>query len=330
MSIQVAVKRLDKLSPRDDAFVNEVNTIGCIHHINLVKLYGYCSSSTHKLLVYEFVANSSLDKLLFRRDAKSDSPILEWRTRFKIALQTARGLAYLHEDVRDQRIIHCDIKPENILLDSKMTAKVADFGLSRILNREQTRTMTKRIRGTTGYLAPEWTSENTPITAKIDVFSFGMVLLEVVSGRRNLRPYWIHDQEIHDSQMECRYFPQWAFPKVETEDFLEVVDGGLQGIVDAKQVKRALLVAFWCINENPNQRPTMSKVVQLLEGHIPIERPVARPRFLDDMELGSSIPTSRHNSSRRSDAVVCTLTDHHVSSTVSEGSPSEASVYFGR
>ena len=150
-------------------------------------------------------------------------PILEWRSRFWIAIETARGLAYLHEGVRDQRIIHCDIKPENILLDTQMSAKVADFGLSRIMRREQTRTMTMNLRGMCGYMAPEWTSPHTPITVKIDVYSYGMVLLEIVSGRRNLKTSCI----VLDAP--DFYYPQWAFEKLVDEletdaSILELVD----------------------------------------------------------------------------------------------------------
>lgn len=277
----VAVKRLDRMTPsRETEFVNEVNIVGTIHHINLVHLHGYCASGDQRLLVYEYMKNSSLDRLLFHSGEPGRGPLLEWRSRFQIAIGTARGLAYLHDGVRDKRIIHCDIKPENILLDSLLSAKVADFGLLRILHREQTRTMTMHIRGTTGYLAPEWTSNHVPISAKLDVYSFGMVLLEIISGRRNLKPTATINNTVLDDDW---YFPLWAFPKLEMGVFLEVVDPLLRGIVDGPEVQRALQVAFWCINEKPDVRPSMAKVVQLLEGTIPIELPIPRPAFLDEL-----------------------------------------------
>lgn len=198
--------------------------------------------------------------------------------------------------MRDQRIIHCDIKPENILLDTKMSAKVADFGLSRIMRREQTRTMTMNMRGTCGYMAPEWTSPHMPITVKIDVYSFGMVLLEIVSGRRNLKTSCIVDPDDSPEAMlkildaPDLYYPQWAFEKIKLEtdaSILEVADPLLTGIVDVKEARRALLVAFWCIHHKPEQRPTMSKVVQMLEGDIPIQQPVPRPGILDQLQPGS-------------------------------------------
>jgi serine/threonine protein kinase len=221
----------------------------------------------------------SLDKSLFRED--KSIPILEWRPRFNIAIQTARGLAYLHDDIRDQRIIHRDVKPENILLDSTYSAKVADFGLSRILNRKQSLTMTTHVQGTYGYLAPEWTSNFTPITSKTDVYSFGMVLFEIISGRRNAKPPAPSSNELHDS--DNWYFPLWAYSKLNESNFdiLEVLDPSLTGMADPTEVERVLKVAFWCINNNHQLRPSMSKVVQMLEGHVPIGLPIPQPTFND-------------------------------------------------
>ena len=296
--VVVAVKRLEKLSPEETEFVNEVDIIGRIHHANLVDLQGYCSEGAHRVLVYEFMDRGSLDNVLFRAQ-KAKLPILEWRSRFKIALETAKGLAYLHEDVRGQSIIHCDIKPENILLDSMLSSKVADFGLARIMNKEQTRTMTMHIRGTCGYLAPEWASDHMAITAKTDVYSYGMVLLEIISGRKNLK---IQDMDVDAADW---YFPLWAFSKVELGAFLEVVDPLLGGIVDGKEAERMLQVAFWCINDKPQLRPSMAKVVQLLEGHVPVDLPVARPLFLDERygpSQHSGSPTFTMSSSEKSES----------------------------
>ncbi|EFJ33401.1 hypothetical protein SELMODRAFT_27749, partial [Selaginella moellendorffii] len=165
----VAVKRLMRFD--DKQFRAEVSTIGTIQHINLVRLRGFCADGAlQRLLVYEFVERGSLDRSLFNRDAKN-SIVLSWSQRFGIALGTAKGLAYLHEECRD-RIIHCDIKPENILLDAEMKPKVADFGLAKLMGREFSRVVTS-MRGTRGYLAPEWLS-NMPITPKADVYSYGM------------------------------------------------------------------------------------------------------------------------------------------------------------
>jgi hypothetical protein len=278
----VAVKRLNKelSSHVEKEFTNEVEILGVIHHVHLVSLLGYCSEGGHRLLVYEYLENGSLDRVLFR---EKKLPVLEWKPRFAVALATARGLAYLHDDCK-QRIIHCDVKPENILLDGMYVARVADFGLSRIKNRDQTemRSKTNHIRGTLGYLAPEyWRPEGVTITNKVDVFSFGMLLLEIVSGRRNLRPSVSRIVEAP----ECLYFPSRAFAKVETDAFLELVDPALAGVVDPMEVKRALRVAFWCINDKPHVRPSMGEVVQMLQGLAPIVLPVPRPVFFDDVEM---------------------------------------------
>ena len=284
----VAVKRLNKelSSHVEKEFENEVEILGVIHHIHLVSLLGYCSEGEHRLLVYEYVENGSLDRILFR-EKKVELPILDWKPRFAIATAIARGLDYLHEDCK-QRIIHCDVKPENILLDSTYSAKVADFGLSRIKNRDQTtqmRSKTKNIRGTLGYLAPEyWRPEGVTITNKVDVFSYGMVLLEIVSGRRNLRQF--SPSKFLEYPPESMYFPSWAYAKMETPKFMELVDPALEGLVDSTEVRRALRVAYWCINDKPQMRPSMSEVVQMLQGYAPVPLPVPRPIFFNDVELG--------------------------------------------
>ncbi|KAF8043221.1 hypothetical protein BT93_A1537 [Corymbia citriodora subsp. variegata] len=182
-SSHIAVKKLESISQGEKQFRTEVSTIGTIQHVNLVRLSGFCSEDDKRLLVYDFMPNGSLDYHLFHR---KDSKTLDWKMRYQIALGTARGLAYLHEKCRDC-IIHCDIKPENILLDAKFCPKVADFGLAKLVGRDFSRVLTT-MRGTRGYLAPEWIS-GVAITAKADVYSYGMMLFEFVSGRRNSEPF---------------------------------------------------------------------------------------------------------------------------------------------
>ncbi|KAF5934879.1 hypothetical protein HYC85_026008 [Camellia sinensis] len=195
----VAVKKLDRVLPHGEKeFITEVNTIGSMHHMNLVRLCGYCSEGSQRLLVYEFMKNGSLDKWIFP-SYKCRGRLLDWSTRFQIAVGTAQGIAYFHEQCRN-RIIHCDIKPENILLDENFCPKVSDFGLAKLMGREHSHVVTM-IRGTRGYLAPEWVS-NRPITVKADVYSYGMLLLEIVGGRRNL-------DMTHDA--EDFFYPGWAF-----------------------------------------------------------------------------------------------------------------------
>ena len=156
------------------------------------------------------------------------------------------------------------------------------------MDKEKTRTITRHVRGTCGYLAPEWCSECLTITAKTDVYSFGMVLLEIVSGRRNSQAP--SNTSITSDVKDQWYYPLWAFPTLESGTFLDVVDPFLAGIVDASEVERVLQVAFLCINERPHVRPSMSKVVQLLEGHIVIDQPIPKPNFLNDLYPPCPLP----------------------------------------
>ncbi|XP_037450724.1 G-type lectin S-receptor-like serine/threonine-protein kinase LECRK1 [Triticum dicoccoides] len=177
----IAVKRLEKLvEDGEREFQREVRAIGRTSHRNLVRLLGFCHEGAHRLLVYEFMSNGSVSDLLFR-GAASTPP---WSDRLGIALDVARGLHYLHDEL-DSRVIHCDVKPQNILIDAAGTAKIADFGLAKLLQPDQTRTFTG-VRGTRGYLAPEWYRGTGPVTAKIDVYSYGVVLLEIMTCRRNM------------------------------------------------------------------------------------------------------------------------------------------------
>ncbi|PIN19029.1 Serine/threonine protein kinase [Handroanthus impetiginosus] len=261
----VAVKQLEGIEQGEKQFRMEVATISSTHHLNLVRLIGFCSEGRHRLLVYEFMKNSSLDNLLFTLEEQSRKH-LNWENRYNIALGTARGITYLHEECRDC-IVHCDIKPENILLDENYHAKVSDFGLAKLVNPKdhRYRTLTS-VRGTRGYLAPEWLA-NLPITSKSDIYSYGMVLLEIVSGRRNF--------EFEKGNLEA------------------IVDKRLySNEIDMEQVKRAIQVSFWCIQEQPSQRPMMGKVVQMLEGIMEIDRPPAPKAITEGSISGASVDAS--------------------------------------
>ncbi|XP_031286835.1 G-type lectin S-receptor-like serine/threonine-protein kinase At2g19130 [Pistacia vera] len=248
----IAVKRLESISQGEKQFRTEVTTMGNINHVNLVRLLGFCSEGTKRLLVYDYMPNGSLNSILFH---ETGSKILDWKTRFRIALGSARGLAYLHEKCRD-RIIHCDIKPENILLDAEFDPKVADFGLAKLIGREFSRVLTT-IRGTRGYLAPEWIS-GVAITDKADVYSYGMMLFELVSGRRN--------SEQFDSE-NSKFFPTWVASAItEGVNVLNLLDTRLEGNADIEELLRICRVACWCIQDDETQRPSMGEVVQKLEG----------------------------------------------------------------
>ncbi|KAB8080029.1 hypothetical protein EE612_000364 [Oryza sativa] len=291
-STGIAVKRLDGRSQGDKQFRAEVRSIGTIQHINLVNLIGFCSDGDSRFLVYEHMPNRSLDTHLFQSNGK----FLDWNTRYQIALGVARGLCYLHESCHD-RIIHCDIKPQNILLDASFLPKVADFGMAKFVGRDFSRALTT-MRGTIGYLAPEWIS-GTAITPKVDVYSYGMVLLELVSGRRNSAR----------SEEECTtttttststdtdgnysvYFPVQASRKLLDGDVMSLLDQKLCGEADLKEVERVCKIGCWCIQEDEVDRPTMGQVVQILEGVLDCDMPPL-PRLLQRIfERPSSVSTS--------------------------------------
>lgn len=249
---KIAVKQLEGIGQGKKEFRAEVSIIGGIHHHHLVRLKGFCAEGAHRLLVYEYMGNGSLDRWIFKK--KKTEFLLDWDTRYNIAVGTAKGLAYLHEDC-DVKIVHCDIKPENVLLDANFRAKVSDFGLAKLMTREQSHVFTT-LRGTRGYLAPEWIT-NYAISEKSDVYSFGMVLLEIIGGRKN-----------YDSSVisEKSHFPSYAFKMMEEGKIQEIFDQDMKVDEKDERVKIAIQVALWCIQDDMNLRPPMTKVVQMLEG----------------------------------------------------------------
>jgi hypothetical protein len=279
----VAAKKLEGVRQGEKQFRAEVSTIGTIQHVNLIRLLGFCSEGARRLLVYEHMPNGSLDRHLFG-SSSGHGVVLSWETRYQIALGIARGLHYLHEKCRDC-IIHCDIKPENILLDNKLVAKVADFGLAKLMGRDFSRVLTT-MRGTVGYLAPEWIT-GTAITTKADVYSYGMMLFEIVSGRRNAR-------RRQDSTVD--FFPLLAARMLAEGELDGVVDIRLGTQVDLAEVERVCKVACWCIQDDESARPSMAMVVQVLEGLVEVSvQPVPRSLKLltdqgNDVELFSEMP----------------------------------------
>ncbi|ESW26998.1 hypothetical protein PHAVU_003G164800 [Phaseolus vulgaris] len=247
----IAVKRLEKLVEEGESeFQAEMRAIGKTRHRNLVRLLGFCAEGSKRLLVYEYMSNGSLGNLIFVGKSQRRP---EWDERVRIAVEIARGIMYLHEEC-EAPIIHCDIKPENILVDEFWTAKISDFGLAKLLMPDQTRTMT-RARGTRGYVAPEW-NKNVPISVKTDVYSYGIMLLEILCCRRNF--------EVHVSEPEAVMLSTWAYNcfvagKLNKLFPWEVVD-------DKTAVENMLKVALWCIQDEPFLRPTMKSVVLMLEG----------------------------------------------------------------
>ncbi|XP_059072411.1 rust resistance kinase Lr10-like [Cryptomeria japonica] len=256
----VAVKMLDQSRHSENQFMNEVATIGRIHHVHLVRLMGYCYEGNRNALVYEYMANGSLDKFIFAGREKEQ--ILNWAQLYSIALGAARGIAYLHQDCNN-RIIHFDIKPHNILLDEEFTPKVADFGLAKLLEKKMDHISMTAARGTPGYAAPEvWNRNLGPVTDKSDVYSFGMVLLEMVGGRKNVG--------VKVSRSSQLYFPEWAFKLMENEQLERVLRGSGKAEIECEEKEKAIRlvkVGLWCIQYTSRDRPSMSRVVQMLEGN---------------------------------------------------------------
>lgn len=256
---KIAVKCLDGLTQVKKSFVAEVETIGSIHHVNLVRLIGFCVEKSHGwILVYEYMCNGSLDRWIYQK--REEGTNLDWKCRKKVVLDIAKGLSYLHEDCR-QKIIHLDIKPQNILLDENYNAKVADFGLSKLVDRNQSQVMTT-MRGTPGYLAPEWL--NSIITEKVDVYSFGVVVLEICCGRKNF------DQSKSEESMHLLSLLR---KRTEEGKLLDMVDSYSEDMrTNGAEVVEMMKVAAWCLQNDYVKRPSMSVVVKVLEGVMEVEQ----------------------------------------------------------
>ncbi|CAM0882044.1 unnamed protein product [Alopecurus aequalis] len=250
----VVVKKLTNISHSEEEFWAEMNIIGRINHMNLVRMWGFCSEGKHKLLVYEYVKNESFDKFIF--GDVSTERLLSWSQRFKIAFGTARGLAYLHHECLEW-VIHCDIKPENILLSRDFEAKIADFGLAKLSKRDSSSFNLTHMRGTMGYMAPEW-ALNLPINAKVDVYSYGVVLLELVTGIRISSGI-----EVGGKEVELGQFVHAVKELLVGGDVKDIVDTRLYGQFNPEQVVVMVKLALSCLEER-NSRPTMNETVRAL------------------------------------------------------------------
>ncbi|PIA29553.1 hypothetical protein AQUCO_05900056v1 [Aquilegia coerulea] len=250
-NVTVAVKVLENKDVVRETFMAEVSTISKASHRNIVKLHGYCFEPNMKALVYEYMENGSLDKILYQNHHSN----IEWGKLYGIAIQIAKGLDYLHNGW-DEQIIHYDIKAGNVLLDSKVSSKIADFGFAKLMNRDLSRVPLTRTRGTVGYNAPETWMPGSHISFKCDVFSFGMLLFEILGKRSN--------------GMEENWFPQQVWEQFKNGK-LEIIFRDC-GIMDKDKEKANILskVAFWCAQYSPELRPSMIDVVLMLEEKIPV------------------------------------------------------------
>ncbi|KAI8565013.1 hypothetical protein RHMOL_Rhmol03G0227600 [Rhododendron molle] len=249
----VAVKMLSKPKANGQEFINEVATIGRIHHVNVVQLIGYCAERSKRALVYDLMPNGSLEKYIFSLEGILS---LSCKQMYEISLGVARGIGYLHQGC-DMQILHFDIKPHNILLNENFTPKVSDFGLAKLYPTDDSIVTMTAARGTLGYMAPEFFYKNIGgISHKADIYSFGMMLLEMAGKRRN----W--NSSANSSQI---FFPSWVYDQFADGKKVQI---GETTEEESMMVNKMMLVALWCIQMRPSDRPSINNVVEMLEGNI--------------------------------------------------------------
>ncbi|KOM26118.1 hypothetical protein LR48_Vigan232s000500 [Vigna angularis] len=250
----VAVKILTTSKGNGKDFINEVASISRTSHVNVVQLLGFCLEGKKKALIYEFMPNGSLDKFIGNKGLESTSS-LSWDNLLQIAKGIARGLEYLHKGC-NTRILHFDIKPHNILLDENFCPKISDFGLAKLCPGKESTISVSDARGTIGYVAPEVCNKHFGgVSQKSDVYSYGMMLLDIVGVRNN-----VNEETTETSE----YFPDWIYRKLEQDQDLRS-----DIVTEEKETERRMItVSLWCIQTFPKDRPTMSRVIEMLEGNM--------------------------------------------------------------
>ena len=247
----VAVKFLHDSKGDGEEFVNEVISIGRTSHINIVSLFGFCLEGSKRALIYEYMPNGSLDKYIYSENPKA---ILGWDKLYTIAIGIARGLEYLHHSC-NTRIVHFDIKPQNILLDQNLHPKIADFGLAKLCHTKESKLSMTGARGTPGFIAPEVHSRTFGVvSAKSDVYSYGMMLLEMVGGRKNVKSMAQESSE--------KYFPHWIYDHFGQDDGLQACEVTRENKGIARKMS---VIGLWCIQILPMHRPTIRKVLEMFE-----------------------------------------------------------------
>ncbi|KAM5550746.1 LEAF RUST 10 DISEASE-RESISTANCE LOCUS RECEPTOR-LIKE PROTEIN KINASE-like 2.5 [Rosa sericea] len=249
-----AIKLLGKSNANGEDFTSEVATIGRIHHVNVVQLVGYCVEGSKRALVYDFMPNGSLDKYIY---SKEGSITLSYKKMYEIAVGVAQGIEYLHQGC-EMQILHFDIKPHNILLDENFIPKISDFGLAKLYPANNSIISSVAARGTMGYIAPEMLYKNIGgVSYKADVYSFGMLLMEMASRRKNLNASVDHLSQI--------YFPSWVHDQYNDGKDLEIGDATAEEKI---LIKKMIITALWCIQMKPSDRPSMKRVTQMLVGDV--------------------------------------------------------------
>ncbi|KAK9050224.1 hypothetical protein SSX86_030805 [Deinandra increscens subsp. villosa] len=286
----VAVKRIQHGEERGEKeFRSEIAAIASVQHVNLVRLIGYCVQSNNlHFLVYDFISNGCLSNWIFAPPPSAvicggPGGCLSWKQRLSVAVDVAKALAYLHHDCRS-KVLHLDVKPENILLDGHYNAIVSDFGISKLMKRDDSRIVTS-MRGTRGYIAPEWLL-GIGISEKSDVFSYGIVLLELIGGRRSVKAIDV-DGDGNKIKRRYEYFPKIVTEKLREGKLMEVVDQRLLDLdpdeIDETEVKKLVHVALWCIQHTSRRRPSMVEVVKWLEGRAAVEEPPETKMMVVDL-----------------------------------------------
>ncbi|XBI77631.1 hypothetical protein VPH35_070699 [Triticum aestivum] len=271
----VAVKFLHDCKGNGSEFVNEVMSIGRTSHVNVVSLFGFCLEGSKRALIYEYMSNDSLDKYIYSENPKE---ILGWEKLCGIAIGIARGLEYLHHSC-NTRIVHFNIKPQNILLDMDFSPKIADFGLAKLCHTKESKVSITGARGTIGFIAPEVHSRTFGVVStKSNVYSYGMMLLEMVGGRRNVKSIVQNSSE--------KYFPDGIYDHFAEDEALQACD--VTGET-AEIARKVTIIGMWCIQVLPMYRPTITRVLEMFE------------RRLDELDMppkqnfGDLVESSAHN-----------------------------------
>jgi len=271
----VAVKILNELKDDGEEFINEVASISRTSHMNVVTLLGFCCDGSRRALVYEFMSHGSLEKFIYQENALMTHHQFDCQMLYHIVIGVGRGLEYLHKGC-NTRILHFDIKPHNILLDENFNPKISDFGLAKICSGKDSIVSIFGARGTAGYIAPEVFSRNFgAVSHKSDVYSYGMMILELIGGRKNTVTGLDSSSEI--------YFPDWIYNRLESKQELGLEN--MRSIGDEKVVRKMAIVGLWCIQTHPSTRPAISRVLEMLESKVELLQIPPKPSL-------SSPPTS--------------------------------------